>query len=296
MNQSYTVLEQEFSIYLRTLGFSKSVVSGYPKMAYLFLDYLHTRGITKITQLTAAHLNSYKHHLETRPNLRSCDRGLSTAHLNKHFHVLDKFMEFLHAHGLHNLPSPPRFRAMDLENTIPAVSEVEQLYNSCGELFPGMPFHQAAPRRALAVLILDLCYGCGLRKSEAFNLTLDDVDLDRKLLFIRQAKGYKDRYVPLSDTVRQRLTDFIYNYRRDFECPHNRIFPLACLESMTHYVRLLRRASGVYFGLHTLRHSIATHLLQNGMGVEQTAQLLGHSSLESTQIYTHILESASNEN
>lgn len=290
MNNSYHVLENEFGVYLQTLGFSKSVVYSYPKMVHFFLDYLHQKGINQITALDTTHLNNYTAYLQSRRNMRKAG-ALSTAHLNKSFDALDKFLEFLHSQGCKNTPTPTRYRITALNEVVPKVltpQQIQQVYESCNCLFDQMTFDQASARRALATLILDLCYGCGLRKSEAFKLLLSDVDLDKKLLFVRQAKGYKDRYIPINDIIAKRLTVFIYEYRRVFKTTHKRLFPLSA-ESMVHYITLLRKTSGIYFGLHTLRHSIATHLLQNGMNVGQIAQFLGHSSLESTQIYTHIL-------
>lgn len=297
LNTSYLLLAKEYAIYLQTLGFSKSVVYGYPNMVRLFLDYLNLHGVGEVNKLTSKHVSDYFNHLQTRSNMRTGQAALSVAHLNKSFDALNKFLEFLHAQGLNSAPAPILKRIIALDEPMPQVldrSQITQLYESSASLFEQLPFEKAEPRKALAILILDLCYGCGLRKGEAFKLTLSQVDFDRKLLFINQAKGYKDRYVPMSETVCKRLQVFIYEYRRDFKVSHNRVFPLSSMESMVYYMRLLRRASGLSFGLHTLRHSIATHLLQNGMSVEQIAQFLGHNSLESTQIYTHLIHAEAN--
>ena len=85
------------------------------------------------------------------------------------------------------------------------------------------------------------------------------------------------------------IEDFVYQHRRYFKLSHKRVFPYS-KSAMFHYIEVLQEVSGLNkdFGLHTLRHSIATHLLQNGMTVEQIARFLGHSSLDSTQIYTHL--------
>jgi integrase/recombinase XerD len=197
--------------------------------------------------------------------------------------------------GCQDVPPPTHYRILQTkEEVLQKVKaltkeEVQTIYQSVPKLFPHFTFRAAEPRHALATLVLDLCYGCGLRKSEAYNLLIDDVDLDKKILFVRQAKGYKDRYVPLSESINERIKVFIYQHRRYFNVKHKRLFPLV-KESLFYYIKNLRSVCGLGkdFGLHTLRHSIATHLLQNGMSMEQIARFLGHSTLDSTQVYTHL--------
>jgi len=296
MNDHFTELQNQYGKWLDTLGFSESTVYKHPKALHYFFEYLKSKGIDHISKLTNKHLYNYFDYLQTRPNMRTSGETLSTAHLNKSFDAIDKFLEFLHGRGMSNAPQPTRYRIMESRNQIMSKvkylskEEIQTLYNSTGKLFPQLPYKEAEPRQALATLILDLCYGCGLRKSEAFNLQLDDIDLNKKILFVRQSKGYKDRYVPLSEAINKRMELFIYQHRKDFKLTHKRLYPLTSKESLMAYIKLLRKASGINnFSLHTLRHSIATHLLQNGMSIEQIARFLGHSTLESTQVYTHLI-------
>jgi len=143
-------------------------------------------------------------------------------------------------------------------------------------------------------LIFALCYGCALRRMEAYNLTAKDVDFDRKTLFVKQGKNYKDRIVPMNDNVCNTIKDYIYNFRHRLKLPHNRLF----IHSLGHLHVMLKEAQQATENLqikekrlylHLLRHSMATHLLQNGMDIESIARFLGHNSLVSTQVYTHIV-------
>ncbi len=305
MNNSYTcapwrkTILDNYSEYLQTLGFSSHTVKSHPQMLRYFLLYLDAQGVNQINNITPKHITDYFDHLETRSNLRTRGKALSKAHLNKNFDAVDKFLEFLHHVGHTAAPSPTGYRLaetrQELADKVKAltVQQVNQLYKSCENLFPQLSFNQAQPRRALAVVMLDLCYACGLRRSEAFKLLIKDVDFDKKLLFIRQAKGNKDRFVPMSDTITKRLKEFIYHYRKDFSTSNNRVFPLS-FHSLPYYFKTVLRCSGLGLdtgtGLHILRHSIATHLLQNGMSVEQIGKFLGHATLESTQVYTHLIQ------
>lgn len=288
-------LQNHYGKWLHILGFSSHTVYGFPKMLYYFFEYLENKGIYHITQLTSSHINGYFQHLQTRPSMRRKE-ALSISHLNKNFDAIDKLLEFLHGQDCQNIPLPTRYRILEEKNSRErkikylTTEEIKILYNSTRKLFPYYPLKKSEPRQALATLILDLCYGCGLRKSEAYNLLLEDIDFDKKLLFVRQAKGYKDRYIPLNESVSKRIEIFIYQHHRAFNIKHKRVFPLT-LHTLAYYFQILLKASRInkHAGLHTLRHSIATHLLQNGMSIEQIAKFLGHSTLESTQVYTHLI-------
>lgn len=295
MNTKYIELRNNYETWLSTLGFSQSITYNYPKSIYYFLEYLENKSINQINLVSQKNINDYILYLQTRKHLRK-DKALSIAHLNKSFDALDKFIEFINQHTNHAQIIPTNYRILQTKNdyiqSVKALSkeEIQLLYNSTQNLFAHFTFKEAEPRQALATLILDLCYGCGLRKSEAYNVLIEDIDFDKKLVFIRQGKNYKDRYIPMSETISQRIQLFIYQYRKSFKVKHKRAFPLG-KESLFYYFKLVRKESGLAenIGLHTLRHSIATHLLQNGMSIEQIAKFLGHSSLESTQVYTHII-------
>jgi integrase/recombinase XerD len=293
--EHYSELQNHYKQWLKTLGFSKSIVYGYPGMLYYFLAYLENKGIHHITLLRSSHVNDYFNYLQTRRSMRR-NKRLSAAHLNKSFDAIDKFLEFLNQMDHPNIPAPTHYRILETKAQliekvkVLTKDEIQIIYQSVSKLFPHFTQKEAESRQAIAILVLDLCYGCGLRRSEACNLLVEDIDLDKKTLFVRQAKGYKDRYVPLSEMLNERIKVFIYQYRKHFKVSHKRLFPLVN-GSMYYYIKNLRSVSGLNrdFGLHTLRHSIATHLLQNGMSIEQIARFLGHSTLDSTQVYTHLI-------
>jgi len=293
----YRQLQENYKTWLTTLGFSSHTVYNYPQMLNFFFEYLDTQGVSQINKLTQNHIKNYFNYLQTRPNMRKSG-ALSVSHLNKSFDAVDKFLEFLQHNGSENTPFPTNYRILETKSEVTGKvkaftkEEIQLLYQATSKLFVGLPFRESEPRQALATLVLDLCYGCGLRKSEAYKLLIEDIDFDKNLLFIRQAKGNKDRYIPMSELVRERIKLFVYQYRRSFNATHKRVFPLT-FHTLAYYGKILLQNSGLEYstgtGIHTLRHSIATHLLENGMSIEQIAKFLGHSSLESTQVYTHLI-------
>jgi integrase/recombinase XerD len=123
-------------------------------------------------------------------------------------------------------------------------------------------------------------------------------------LHVKKGKNYKERFVPLNKTNAAYLQEWIYDYRSQIvkTKKEHRLFinihgePLTGGALYTRLKLLQQQSDNIALqqkniGLHSLRHSIATHLLQAGMSLEKIAKFLGHNSLESTQIYTHLIES-----
>ncbi len=140
--------------------------------------------------------------------------------------------------------------------------------------------------------LLSLIYSAGLRIGEALNLKASDIDSGRMLIHIRQAKGKKDRYTLLSEHFLQLLRSYYLAYK-----PQHYLFEGqdGGKYSNTSAQAVLRRAVSKAniqkrVTLHTLRHSFATHLLENGTDIRYIQELLGHSSPKTTMIYTHVSE------
>ena len=149
----------------------------------------------------------------------------------------------------------------------------------------------AAPRNLKHRSMLSLIYACGLRRSELLNLKPADIDSNRGLLIIRQAKGNRDRIVPLPGKILENLREYYLAYRPAtwlFEgLPGNRQY------SATSLAKVLKNAvtkAGINkpVSLHWLRHSYATHLLEQGTDLRIIQELLGHKSSKTTEIYTHV--------
>lgn len=138
--------------------------------------------------------------------------------------------------------------------------------------------------------ILLLTYACGLRRNEIGTLLINDINADRRVIMVRNSKGSKDRYVPVSVKVLESLRSYYKVYR-----PKHYIFETS---SGTKYhpetiYKIFKRAlekSGIdkQVGIHSLRHSYATHLMESGTELRYIQTILGHKSLKTTEIYTHV--------
>lgn len=138
--------------------------------------------------------------------------------------------------------------------------------------------------------IISMLYGCGLRVSELVNIKILDIDLDRKMLRVYRGKGDKDRYVMLPEKLFPILSaqdkvkkkdDYLFTNGRDGKLTTRSIDKI--VKRSADLAEISKKVSP-----HTLRHSFATHLLEDGTDIRYIQELLGHARLETTQIYTHV--------
>lgn len=284
-NRHHQQHEREFKNWLETLGYNKFSVSYSPVRVREFLHWLEGEQISlqHTGEQTITHYFTY---LSTRSNQRK-GGALSNDYLNMHLTSLKQFSEYLQQTRQQGFVIQLNYYPSVNRQTILSRAEIEALYESTGA-------DTALNLRDRAILAL--YYGCGLRRNEGIQLDKEDLLSSRRLLYVRKGKGNRERYIPLARHVQQDLEIYLEMGRPTFRSyDKNTAFLLSqkgrisgcCV--MARIKRLKEKASiKTDFGLHTLRHSIATHLLLAGMKLEQVAGFLGHESLESTQKYTHI--------
>jgi integrase/recombinase XerD len=299
LNTNYKEIKSAYNVWLTTLGFSAGLVKGYTENISVFFIWLQQNNIHHITQLTQTHITTYITYLQIRPNKRT-QGVLSVSHLNHNFAAIDKLLQHLHQVGLHTAPIPSNYRMpvdkqAQLNNIHPFTKdEIKTLQANINNTYLNLPYNKRELKHQELNLIFALYYACGLRRTEGYKLTINDINFNNKTIFIKQGKNYKDRIVPMNTGVYNTLQHYIYNYRNLQKVKHNRLF-ISSTSTLANSLKHLQQITNdpiiqnkkLY--LHILRHSIATHLLQNGMPIETIALFLGHNSLESTQIYTHII-------
>jgi site-specific recombinase XerD len=139
-------------------------------------------------------------------------------------------------------------------------------------------------------LLIALSYGAGLRVSEAINLRTADLDFFRKIIMVRQGKGQKDRQTLFPEKLEDDLRNLVAGKKGDeFVFDSNRGGKLTTRSAQKIFSNALVKAKiGKAATFHSLRHSFATHLLENGIDVRYVQELLGHSNIRTTQIYTQV--------
>lgn len=285
---SYVELRDSFRQWLQTLGYAPGTVYNLPRHAAEYLHWLEQQSYPTIACITSASANDFIGHLQLQTGLRT-KRGHSAAHINKYVQALELLSRYLRqtarsAEGfsLARLQQGPRLPVWL------TVGEVQQLYHITGHTILGI--------RDRA--ILSVFYGCGLRLNEGASLAVTDILPDRRLLYVRKGKGYRERYVPLTEQSLLHLQTYLSESRPQLLQASTESLFLGAntgngLTKQSLYIRIkqLAKTAGIIknIGTHTLRHSIATHLLQNGVPLEKIQLFLGHETLDSTQLYTHLV-------
>lgn len=284
-NALYIRLQAGFSEWLRILNFEPTSPRDMPKMLTEFLNYLELQNCNHPHEIQESHLKNYLNLLHERP-CQTKAGAISLNYIRKHLQVIKKFSRYLTESGQESFAVKLRIKGKSSNvKSILSRAEIIRLYDAVKDDALGM--------RDKAMLAL--YYGCGLRKNEGVNVDMRDILLEKDLVYVRKGKGHKERYVPLAGGNKTDLENYI-QYARPYLVNGKKEDALLlnvngkrfrAAYSRVQQIKVEARISKPV-GLHTLRHSIASHLLHSGMKLEQIQRFLGHSSLESTQIYTHL--------
>jgi integrase/recombinase XerD len=147
-----------------------------------------------------------------------------------------------------------------------------------------------ATRNTKHKLLLWIIYSCGLRRSEVTNIRLADLDRDRSVLHIKEGKGRVDRIVPVSGKVWDKLDEYIDGFHPGKYLFEGQAGGRYSVESVYRVFKQALQKAGIKkdVGVHSLRHSYATHLHESGLDIRYIQELLGHRSTRTTEIYTHV--------
>lgn len=264
--QTYTLAMID---YLYAMNYSASSIRNYVSAFNLFMRFNEYQSPDTLTERQIVSQLAMK-----------VEQGLSTSSVNMVINALQFYFRMVLHRDIFEirLPRPRK------EDKIPVVLTFEE----CSRIFSQVvnPKHK---------LLLLLGYGAGLRRSEIVGLKWVDILFDEHKIIVRQSKGNKDRVVMLPYSI----VGYLEDYRKIYS-PGEWVFAGQYKgEALsTGTVQIVMRNAVLKAGLekkasvHTLRHSFATHLLENGTDIRYIQQLLGHSSIKTTMVYTHILPKA----
>lgn len=261
--------------------YSKNTIMSYQNELFKFNDYFSNK---KIKDISKADIRNYIKYLNSQKiDERSIAHSMS---------VLRSFYKFLSISNdkienpiqTINLPKIPK----KLPNVL-SVDDVDKILN----------IQVVDKYSSRDKAMLELMYSSGLRVSELINLKLNDISLDEDVVRIL-GKGSKERIVPIGDCAKEALNNYINIYRKDL-FKNNRSDYLFLSKNGTklsrqYFFKLIKKQSSLNninknISPHTLRHSFATHMLNYGADLRSIQELLGHSDISTTQIYTHISQS-----
>jgi len=275
---------------LRVRNYSEYTVKNRRVHIGFFLDWCDERGLTEPVEVTRTVLESYQRHVF---NYRK-KNGEPLSFTGQHdrlvpLRVWFKWMARGH-HILHNPASElelPRL-GVRLPKAVLTASEAEQVINQT-------KVHDSLGLRDRA--ILETLYSTGMRRLEMVNLKIWDLDLERATVAIRQAKGKKDRIIPLGDRAAAWVRKYIEDARPQLASePDDKVVFLSnageplSLDYLTEMVRGYVDAAdiGKRGACHLFRHTMATLMLEGGADIRFIQAMLGHADLKTTQIYTHV--------
>lgn len=250
-----------------------------------FIRYLEERGFKDIQHVTRADLEAYKEFIfqYRKPN----GDPMSFAAQSQQLITMRVFFSTLAEDGkiLCNIASGIKLPRLGrtLPQVILSVSEMEKLLGLADT-------RTSSGRRSRA--ILETFYATGLRLKEAALLRISDIDFERGLVYVSSGKGEKDRYVPITSRALGVITDYIANRKEKssylFAGPFGKLTGDAIQDAVKRHIRQLFGEKKIRGACHVLRHTFATHLLEAGCDTRLIQEMLGHTSLETTQRYTHV--------
>lgn len=261
-------LPKAFIQKLEMRRYSINTIRTYRSMFCDFLNYYHQHDEVKINQLEEKDIKRYIYHLVK-------ERKVSESFQNQAINAIKFYYEQV-------LGRKKIFIKIDRprkELRLPKVLSKDEvkLIISC--------IHNIKHKA-----IISLIYSAGLRLSEVINLKIEDIHSKQGLIFVRAGKGKKDRTTLLASSILPLLRAYYIDYKPKewlFEGPFEKQYSVKSVQRIFQ-VALIKAKIRKKATIHTLRHSFATHLLENGTNLRYIQELLGHSSSKTTEIYTHI--------
>jgi integrase/recombinase XerC len=286
MPSEVSFLLEEFALEMTSVkGFSPNTVKAYVSDVSDLQAFMESKNQNDLADLDLELLRDWL--------WRVSEKGLTKTTLARKSAAVRAFTAWLHKQGKIDSDPGLKLRSPKASRTLPKVVSREAMSGIFEKLEP-----LAAPENPAGIqdlLVVELLYGSGIRVSELVSLDLEDIDYGRKILRVT-GKGNKQRMVPYSDPAQDALAKWIREGRPQFENEVSQGALLITSRGKRVGVRqvyalvasLLAETAVGQAGPHALRHSAATHLLDGGADLRAVQELLGHSSLATTQIYTHV--------
>jgi len=265
----YEYIVAVFGNWMAQRRYSANTIKTYTSLIKVFLRYYKNKNLDEITEKDVIRFNQDY----------ILAKGFSATFQNQLINAIKLFYQKYQNKNLDlaNLERPKKAKRLP---EVLSIKEVEYLLGATGNLKHKM--------------LLSIIYSAGLRIGEALSLTLNDVDSQRMLLHLVNAKGQKDRYLPLSPKLLLLLREYyklykpkVYLFEGRYGGQYSQSSSRAILRKALSKTRITKRVT-----LHTLRHSYATHLLESGTDIRYIQELLGHHSPKTTMIYTHVSSSS----
>ena len=260
---------------------SKNTILSYQRDLRKFFAYLGDAGITDIKKVNNTSLNSYILYMERE--------NFAPSTVSRNIATLKAFFNYLFKQGILEHDPAERLKAPKVEKKIPGILTVEEVTLLLSQ--PSGNSNKEIRDKAM----LELLYATGIRVSELISLTLDDLNMTSG--YIRVQEGSRERVIPFGSVAKQALKNYLSNARAGMIASddENVLFTNCSGQPMSRqgFWKVLKqyaKRAGIEEDItpHTLRHSFAAHLVENGADLHSVQEMLGHSDVSTTQIYARI--------
>ena len=286
-------------------GASSSTVENYTRDLKEYCEWLEKKDICDIRKIETKTIQDYKHYLQT------CEKIYATSTVKRRIAAVKSMHKFAVYAGYATTNPALREKLPKLDQKLPVCLSIDQACRLIDDYAtvqhykddyydePSGKWYSPLIHRDVA--ILEVLYGCGLRVSELTSLNVEDYFPAEGFLRVF-GKGGKERVVPISGTAAFALDRYLEETRRGLSFGSRRINEDAARAMFLNsrggrlsrqLVFLIVKSAGETIGVnnlhpHTLRHSCATHMLEGGADLRLIQEMLGHASIQTTQIYTHV--------
>ena len=263
---------------------SVNTIQSYKRDVNQYITFLNSNGITDITKTTKNTILTYLMNLQ--------NQGKASSTVSRTLASLRSFYFFVTQNGAKMNDPTLNLEAPHVEKKLPQVlttREVDLLLNQPSD---------TEPKGIRDKAMLELLYATGIRVSELIDLKINDVNLDLGFIICKSEK--KERIIPIGNIARIAIENYIENARHLMIASFDeKLLFVNCngsglsRQGFWKIIKLYGRQANIHTHItpHTLRHSFAAHLLENGADLKSIQEMLGHSDISSTQIYSHLMKS-----
>ena len=263
-------------------GLSKNTQLSYRNDLLKFSNYLTKK---KILNLNSLNRNDIRNYL-----LKLKSDGLKPSSISRHIVSIRKFFEYLLQEGLISEDPSALIHSPKIWKNIPETLSVNEVTTLLSYISSLKNYRHAFRDKVM----IELSYACGLRVSELVNLKLNSIYFEESYIQVT-GKGQKDRLIPINKSTLIIIDEYIKTERLKYNIDDNHLFLSQHKKFLTRQriwqiIKKHIKNAGITKNIspHTLRHSFATHLLENGGTLRAIQEMLGHSNISTTEIYTHI--------
>lgn len=267
LNKTQKNILKEYVTYLRGKRLSESTISSY---GYFMLRYLNHHKDLEKTNWNTRSIETFMEQIITKEYYS----------ISSHRQCVSAFKHFTTFCNIENFDAS-NFKRPKKSNFLPTVLSKESIIDL-------MQVTKNLKHRT----IIGLLYSGGLRIGELLSLKITNLDIDRSQIYVKQGKGRKDRVVVMSEVIKPLLMNYINTYKPSILVIEGRDGGMYSASSIRAFLKQSCKLAGITKAVtpHSLRHSYATHMLENGIDLRYIQELLGHVKPETTMIYTHVAQ------